>query len=112
MISEIAERRRPLFFCVTLGFLSAISLISVEGLGFSMLQGLLLGTSFGLSFPICPALLKESTKVASRGRIAGIVIFITFVIAVVILLLATFLELAKMDLVIICAALNATGFWL
>ena len=109
LISEITERRRLLFFCVALAFVSTISLTIVESLEFSLLLSTLLGTCFGLTFPICQALLTESTKVASRGRIAGIVIFVTFVIVVTILLLTTLLELVITDLLILCAALNATS---
>ena len=110
LLSEKVERRRLLFFCVTLAFLSTISLTILEGWEISLLLSILLGVSFGLPFPIYQALLTESTKIVSRGRIAGIVISCTFAIVVIILLLATFLGLAKMDLVIICVALNATSF--
>lgn len=111
LISEIAERRRLLFFCVTLGLLSTISLTIVEGLIFSIFLCMPLGASFGLSFPICQSLLTESTKVTSRGRIAGEVIFITFIIVVVILLLTTFLDLRIMELAILCAILNVVSLF-
>jgi len=110
LISERTERKRFLWFWLTLSFLSTISLTIPLGLEFSLLISILLGTSFGLGFPTCQALLTENTRVDSRGRIAGVVIFISFVVVVTILLLATPLKLGITELLMVCAGLNATGF--
>ena len=98
-----------MWFWLSIGLLSTV-LVGFESPIFGLVLSVLLGASFGLGFPACQAFLTESTNIDSRGRVAGIVIFVTFVIVVCTLLLVTFLELAMFELILICVVLKGTGF--
>lgn len=108
LISERVERRKFLWCWLAIGFLTTVSLTVFRGLEFSLLSSLFLGVSFGLGFPTCQAFLTESTTFEERGRVAAIVIFVSFVTLALILLFAQ--ELGIMGLVLICAALEGTSF--
>jgi MFS family permease len=108
LISERVERRKFLWFWITFGFLTMVSLTVFRGLEFSLLSSALLGVSFGLGFPTCQAFLTESTTFEERGRVAAIVAFIFFVAFILILLFAQ--ELGTMGLVFTCVVLIGTSF--
>lgn len=89
LISERVNRKYFLACWLFLGLVSSVSLAFFSGFLFSLILSALLGISFGLGFPACQALLTESTGINSRGKVAGISIFITLAAVIAILLLTT-----------------------
>lgn len=108
LIAERVERRKFLWSWLTFALLATVTLVFSQGLEFALLSSVLLGSSFGLGFPTCQAFLTDSTTFDERGRIAGLVFFVCFLMLVPILLFAP--KLGIMGLVFVCIALVGTSF--
>jgi MFS family permease len=108
VIIEKVDHRRFLWFWLTFSFLTTVSLTVFQGLYFSLIASVLLGTAFGLGFPTCQTFLVESTTFEERRRVAAIVIFASLFTLLFILLFAQ--ELGYVEVVLICVVLVGTSF--
>jgi hypothetical protein len=82
LIAEKVSRRRFLLFWVLIGIISSLLypiLLTFGGKGSAILL-VLWGLAFGIGFPSCLALMATLTRIEERGRIGGIIFFITWVI--------------------------------
>lgn len=82
-ISDKVERRRLLFVCILLGVLITPSFLVFHELIVYLILSLLLGVSFGLSFPSILAFLANSTSTEARGRVVGFTTLVAFIIMIV-----------------------------
>jgi MFS family permease len=95
IISGKWNRKRFLFFWIFLGIISTASVLFFQGLIFSLFSGIFVGASFGLGFPSVLACFAESTTIEERGRVSGVLIFITFIAIILIgFSISPFLELS------------------
>lgn len=72
---------------IVLGLFSTISLIFFQGPTFTVIVSVLLAISFGLGLPGSMAMLADSTQIEKRGRVSGITILLTFIMAFIALAL-------------------------
>jgi MFS family permease len=110
ILSEGVERTKFLRLWAAFGFFTTIVIVVFQGPYFALFLSALLGISFGLGFPTVQAFFTEATTYESRGKVAGITAILTLTIAVVVLLLITFLQLTIVSIVLICACLKAASF--
>jgi MFS family permease len=82
-ISRRIHRRKLLLTSIILGIFSTVLLGLLEGTFFASILSSLLGMSFGLGLPSSLALVADYTVVENRGRLSGIIVLGTFVIAFV-----------------------------
>lgn len=108
LASQRIERRKFLVVWTVIGFFSTISLVAFQGLAIILVQSLFLGISFGLGFPTCQLFLARYTSIENRGRRSGIVVSVSFLVLVLILLMAEpgILNLGLTGLVWVCAGLK------
>jgi MFS family permease len=74
------NRRKLLVLSIFLGTISTILIAFVQGTVSEVLC-LFLGTSLGLGLPSSMAIVADYTAVEERGRVSGIIILVTFIIA-------------------------------
>ncbi len=81
LVSQKVNLRKFLIFWITLGVISTAALSLSLGAIFSIFTTFILGLSLGLGLPSSLAFLADNTIVEERGRIAGITILTTFLLA-------------------------------
>jgi MFS family permease len=81
LFGKAVNRRHLLITWILLGTFSTILLTLSQGFIFLAISSALLGISLGLGLPISMAFLGDCTEVEERARVAGIIIFSTFVLA-------------------------------
>jgi MFS family permease len=107
-LSKSVNRRKLLLFSVSIGVLSTLSLAIFHGNVFSLLLGSLLGFSYGIGFPSAGALFSDQTKTGSLGRLAGILVLVTFILVAV---GTTFAQITTpLELITMAVVLRALGF--
>jgi len=74
------SRRKLLISSIFLGTISTILIAFVQGTIFEVVC-LFLGTSLGLGLPSSMAIVADYTAVEERGRVSGIIVLGTFIIA-------------------------------
>lgn len=82
--------RRFLFLnvCLFVGFLSSLAPIFVNMTPVNLrLISVFYGVSFGLSMPLCMEYFEEATTIENRGRLGGILFFITAIIVFILSIL-------------------------
>ena len=110
LLSQKVERRKFLFFWISLGVVTiSISTISY-GIMFTIFISILLGISFGLGSPACFAYLADSTLIEERGRVSGILVSLTFIMLPIIIYLTSLFSVGLKELVYLSAILKATSF--
>jgi MFS family permease len=92
-ISEKVDRRKLLFFWIIAGIGSISLLAVVNGVVLSLFSCILLGFSIGFGLPSCMALFAEYTVVEERAKVAGAIIFETFIMLALAVTLTSFLNL-------------------
>jgi len=107
-ISKSVNRRKLLLWSVSIGVLSTLSLAIFHGNVFSLLLGSLMGFSYGIGFPSAAALFSDSTEIGFRGRCAGILVLITFILIAVGMSIAQIAS--PLELITIAVVLRALGF--
>ena len=80
-ISDRKNRRKLLFSSIILGIVSTIFLGFLRGELFASTLSLLLGTSLGLGLPSSMALVADCTSFNNKGKLSGIILLGTFIIA-------------------------------
>lgn len=105
LIVKKVNRKKFLLGWTVLGIISTFVLIISEGPIICAFSSVLLGLSLGLGLPSCLAFLADSTNIDERGRVAGITILETFVMAVLTLALVEILGLELFPTTLILFAL-------
>jgi MFS family permease len=110
LISRKINRRKMLWLWVAFGVISTILLFAIPGTFFSLFFSILLGLSLGLGLPSSMSFLAQSTVVEKRGRIAGITMLGTFIMAFIAGALITFFGSGIGTAIILCAIVRSTSF--
>lgn len=110
VLSEMFSRRKILLSWITFGFISTALLFFFNSLILSLFSMVLIGISFGLGYPSSLAFLADSTDVTERGRVSGLVIFITFTIVFLSIFISSFLNFEIITLIMLSLFLRSTSF--
>jgi MFS family permease len=76
VISKRVERKKLLILWIVTGIITPIFFIVFQDLIVYIILTILLGTSFGIGFPSCNALIVDNTPIEELGRVYGIAYFI------------------------------------
>jgi MFS family permease len=109
IISRKVNHRRFLLSWVIVGLLSMISLIFFQGSIFAAIISVLLGVSFGLGLPTSMAKIANGVTVNRRGRIAGITILLTFIMAFIALSLNRVVGSGVTTLILLATAVRSVS---
>ena len=109
-IQKKITRKSLLFWSTTLGILTTGALVVFQGDLFALIFGILLGTSFGISFPASAALFGDHTEIGNRGRIAGILVLMTFILISIEMLLTEIFSLGIVWVVALIMILRSTSY--
>jgi len=114
MIAGKINVKRLLWAWIALGVLTTSSLLVFQGIFFSLLVSVLLGVSFGLGLPCSLGFLLNYTASEGRGRAAGAMIFETFALAVVAVIVSDIAlqvfassDMAGITIVLLCIGLRS-----
>ena len=105
------SRRKLLVASILLGTLSTILLGVLDNPLSTMVMSLMAGFSLGLGLPSSMALVADETSITDRGRVAGLVIFSTFVAAFSTMAVAAILSLDPFGTVLLFAVVRSTSFF-
>jgi MFS family permease len=104
------ERSKLLFYWITLGVVSTISLLAFQNSPLLAISSVLLGFSLGFGLPSSLAFMAECTAVEERGRVSGVIILATFVLAFIVLALTQVFQLDATLSVLLFAALRGVSY--
>lgn len=110
LINKKIDRRKMLWLWIAFGVISTILLSISQGTIFSLISSILLGLSLGLGLPSSMAFLAESTVIEERGRVAGLTILGTFIMAFLTGAVITFLGSGIVTAIILCTIVRSTSF--
>jgi MFS family permease len=105
------NRRKLLFTSIILGIFSTVLLGLLEGTFFASILSSLMGMSLGLGLPSSMALVADYTVIENRGRVSGIVIFSTFVIAFAGMAIYRMLNLDVLGLILLLAFIRSISLF-
>jgi MFS family permease len=108
-IGEKYDRRKLLIAYTTFGVFSTALAWVFQGTIASLFSIGLVGTSFGLSFPVVMAYMKDCTVVDERARISGIVVFLSFVVAMLSTAIAS--STSVVGIILLSIILRSLGFF-
>ena len=106
-ISEKVNRRQLLFLWIILGISVTATLGMFQGEIFAIIFSVLLGISFGVGFPSSAALLADSTVAEERAKVSGVVIFATFALTFLGIIVISILDLGSIGILLFATALRA-----
>jgi MFS family permease len=109
LISKKINNRRFLLSWIIVGLLSMLSLVFFGGLAFALIVSVFLGVSFGLGLPTSMAWVANSVAIDKRGRVAGITILITFIMAFITLGLYRVIGGGIITLVVLAAVIRSVS---
>ncbi len=92
-IGSKINRKKLLFASIILGIFSTVLLGFVQGPLLTSIVGSLMGISLGLFLPSSMALIADNTVAENRGRVSGLIILVTFIIAFAFMAVFRMLEL-------------------
>jgi MFS family permease len=101
------NRRYLLFTSIILGVISTALLALFQGTFLASILSVLLGTSLGLGLPSSMALVADYTIVDNRGRVSGIIILGTFIVAFVSVAIYRMLDPEVLSLILILIVLRS-----
>lgn len=80
IINRAKDRKRVLIAWMIFGVLASLTTIVIQTISIPtvLILSLLLGVSLGIGMPCCMGYFTESTKIESRGRLGGIILFLSF----------------------------------
>lgn len=110
LIAKKVNRNKFLMAWITLGIISTISLVLFQGTLLCAISGILLGLSLGLGLPSCLAFLSDSSTIEERGRVAGITILESFVMAFITLTVMEMLHLELLPILILVTVVRSISF--
>jgi MFS family permease len=109
-IAGKANRRKLLLLCLIAGIIITVPILFFQGDEFLVIWGTLAGLSFGIGFPSCQAFLSDSTAPEERGRVAGLVILLTFVLVAFSSILLPMLNLGPIGVFLLLLGIKSIGF--
>jgi len=109
-IAGKVDRRKLLFLSLVSGVLFTVPMIFLNSNEFMVIWEVMAGLSFGVGFPSCQAFLADATAPDERGRVAGIVITVTFVLVIFSTILRSVLDLGLAGLLLLTIGLKSIGF--
>jgi MFS family permease len=109
-IANRVKRRKFLAYWILFGILVIIPIMFIRIEEFLVVFGLLGGLSFGLGFPLCQAVIADSTTPEERGRVAGVVIFISFILLMFSIVIIQALGLTPSGIILFSIAIKSIGF--
>jgi len=110
-IQKKITRKTLLLWSTTLGVLSTGALAMLQGEVIALIFGALLGTSFGIGFPSSAALFADRTKVENRGKTAGILVLMTFVLISLEMIFAEVFNLGLTETIVLIMLLRSTSYF-
>ena len=110
VIAAKVNRRKLLLLWLISGVIATIPILFFRGDEFLVIWGMIAGLSFGVGFPSCQAFLADSTAPEERGRVAGLVILVTFVLVVFSFLLKPALGLESAGILLLTIGIKSIGF--
>ena len=110
LLRKRISNTRFLWAWTLFGALSSALTLFFNGEIFIFIFGPLLGIAMGLGFPYSFSLLASHTELEHRGRVAGIMIFETFILAVVAGFVVEVFELGVIGTVVALVVLKCTSF--
>lgn len=105
------NRRKLLFTSTILGIFSTVLLGFLEGPVFAAILASLMGTSLGLVLPSSMALVADYTIVENRGRISGMIILSTFIVAFASTAIYRMLDLNILGLILLLAIIRSISLF-
>ena len=109
MESEIT-RKHLLLWSTTLGVLSTGALAVFRGEVFAVIVSILLGTSFGIGFPSSAALFADHTTAKNRGKTAGILVLMTFVLISLEMVFVNVFSFGLVGTIVVIMSLRSTSY--
>jgi MFS family permease len=109
-IAAKVNRRKMLLLWLVSGVVATVPILFFRGDEFLVIWGMIAGLSFGVGFPSCQAFLADSTTPEERGRVAGVVILVTFVLVVFSLFLKPALALESAGILLLTIGIKSIGF--
>ena len=103
------SRRTLLTLSIFSGTISTILLAFVQGTIFEVVC-LFLGTSLGLGLPSMMAVVADYTAVEERGRVSGIIILVTFIIAFASMEIMDIFSLPTVGVALLFAVVRSSSF--
>ena len=109
-LSNRIDRKKLLWVWTTLGVISSGLLIFFQNEFYILIFGPLLGISLGFGFPYCSSLFVEYTTVENRGRVGGIIIFLTFFMLSLARIVTDILGSSLIAIIAVLILLRSTSF--
>ena len=106
-IGSKINRRYLLFTSIILGVISTALLALFQGTFLASILSVLLGTSLGLGLPSSMALVADYSIVDNRGRVSGIIILGTFIVAFVSMAIYRMLDPDVLSLILILIVIRS-----
>lgn len=110
VIAAKVNRRKLLLLWLVFGIVATVPILFFRGDEFFVIWGMMAGLSFGLGFPSCQAFLADSTAPEERGRVAGLVILVTFVLVTFSQILKPALGLESAGILLMAIGIKSIGF--
>lgn len=104
------NRRKFLLIWIVTGIITTLCILFLRTEELFPIIGILNGISFGFGFPSCQAFLADSTIPEERGRVAGLAVFVSFVLVVLFLLFGSSLKLDWIGLLFMFIIIKSIGF--
>ncbi len=109
LIGERYDRRKLFLSWTTLGVFSTALTWIFQGTPMSWVSNALVGMSFGLCFPLVIAYMSDCTAIEERARVSGIIIFVSFIVAILFTTIAS--STSFLGLIILSVILRSLGFF-
>lgn len=103
------NRRTFLFVWVLIGIFTTLSLPFIGGTSICVLSSIFLGLSLGLGLPSSLSFISENTRADERGRVSGIIIFLAFIMAFCLMILARIFNLGLVETILLSALLRSSS---
>jgi MFS family permease len=110
-LSDKVNRRKILWVWITLGVVSTISLMLIQGVLLSLIVCGFLGVSLGLGFPVITAFLADNTTIEKRARVSALIMLETFIVVILGFVGATIFSLSLFGIVTLCALIRAVSYF-
>jgi len=110
MVRGKVDNRVFLLSWIALGVLSTILLPIFQQTEFMPFLSILLGLSLGLGLPSSIASIADRTSLEERGRVSGVTIFVTFGLAILVMISAEIFSLELSTLMLLFALVRSSSF--
>ncbi len=105
------NRTNLLLLGIALGIFATVSLALFHGTPLLLASGLLLGLSFGFVLPSSMSFVAECTVVEERARVSGVVILVSFLLALTTYAVVTFLRFDVIPYILLLACVRGVSLF-